>query len=341
MKIKDFQIKNFKSIRDVRLSCKKINLFIGEPNTGKSNLLEVFALLSFCAYKKNYELKDFVRFEKISNLFFDDDIGKNIVLKDTFEEIVFEFFVRDLKFYGVVEAKYVKNNAPFREETLFFELSFSNGGGNCSLSNFLKNYLYNIKFYRFKKQNVFADLQSSFLLPPYGDNLLSVLMSNKEIKGAVMQLLKQFNYRLMFRPQENKMEIIKEYDDILISIPYFLISDTFQRLIFYLSAILSNRNSVLILEEPESHTFPYYTKFLAECIALDNKDNQFFITTHNPYFLLSVLEKAKKDDVAIFVVYLEDYETKIKMLTEKEMEETLSEGIDFFFNLDRFIGEED
>jgi AAA15 family ATPase/GTPase len=52
MEIKDFQIKNFKSIKDVKLSCKKINLFIGEPYSGKSNLLEVFALLSFCTYKK-------------------------------------------------------------------------------------------------------------------------------------------------------------------------------------------------------------------------------------------------------------------------------------------------
>jgi len=40
-------IKNFKSIKEAQLSCKRINLFIGEPNTGKSNLLESIALLSY------------------------------------------------------------------------------------------------------------------------------------------------------------------------------------------------------------------------------------------------------------------------------------------------------
>ena len=30
------EIKNFKSIRALRLDCKRINVFIGEPNTGKS-----------------------------------------------------------------------------------------------------------------------------------------------------------------------------------------------------------------------------------------------------------------------------------------------------------------
>jgi len=199
-----------------------------------------------------------------------------------------------------------------------------------SIPAHLKDYFERIKFYHFKKQNTFNAKQSTFLFPPYGANLLALLMGNKELKNTITQLLKRFNYRLMFKPQENKIEIVKEYDEILISIPYFLISDTFQRLIFYLSAILSNKDSILILEEPESHTFPYYTKFLAECVALDDKNNQFFISTHNPYFLLSVLEKAKKDDVSVFVVYMKNYETKIKILTKEEIEETLSEGIDFF-----------
>ena len=30
------EIKNFRSIRALRLDCKRINVFIGEPNTGKS-----------------------------------------------------------------------------------------------------------------------------------------------------------------------------------------------------------------------------------------------------------------------------------------------------------------
>ena len=33
-------IKNFKSIKDLHLDCKRVNVFIGKPNVGKSNILE-------------------------------------------------------------------------------------------------------------------------------------------------------------------------------------------------------------------------------------------------------------------------------------------------------------
>ena len=104
-------------------------------------------------------------------------------------------------------------------------------------------------------------------------------------------------------------------------------------------AIKSNSNSVLIFEEPEAHAFPYYMKYLAERITLDK--NQYFISTHNPYFLLSIAESAPKKDIGVFITYFEDFQTKVKPLTENEVEEVLEKGIDIFFNLDSFIrGEE-
>ena len=38
-------IKNFKSIKDLHLNCKRVNVFIGKPNVGKSNILEGLGLL--------------------------------------------------------------------------------------------------------------------------------------------------------------------------------------------------------------------------------------------------------------------------------------------------------
>jgi AAA15 family ATPase/GTPase len=113
------------------------------------------------------------------------------------------------------------------------------------------------------------------------------------------------------------------------------VSDTLQRTIFHLFAILSNKDSFLVFEEPESHAFPYYTKYLAETIALDEKNNQYFVSTHNPYLLLPVLEKAPKEDVAVFITYFKDYQTKIKPLSAGEIEEIME--IDIFSNLDRFL----
>jgi AAA15 family ATPase/GTPase len=44
--ITKLSISNFKSVRKLDIDCKKVNLFIGEPNTGKSNILEAMALMS-------------------------------------------------------------------------------------------------------------------------------------------------------------------------------------------------------------------------------------------------------------------------------------------------------
>jgi AAA15 family ATPase/GTPase len=40
----NLEISNFKLIKHLGLDCKRINLFIGEPNTGKSNILEALGI---------------------------------------------------------------------------------------------------------------------------------------------------------------------------------------------------------------------------------------------------------------------------------------------------------
>ena len=120
------------------------------------------------------------------------------------------------------------------------------------------------------------------------------------------------------------------------SYPYALTSDTLQRIIFYTVAMVSNKDSVLVFEEPESNAFPYYTKYLGERIALD-ETNQFFIATHNPYLLSAIVEKGRKEDVQVFITYFKDYQTKVKPLTPDEVAELME--ADPFFNLDRFVEE--
>ena len=69
--ISKLSIRNFKSIKELDIDCARVNLFIGEPNTGKSNILEALGLLSWCA-DKDIPLRDFVRFEYMDNLFYDN-----------------------------------------------------------------------------------------------------------------------------------------------------------------------------------------------------------------------------------------------------------------------------
>ena len=79
--INELEIHNFKSIKDLTLPCKRFNIFIGEPNTGKSNILEALGLLSFIGvrqYVLDSSLDGFVRHEQTSQLFFDEEIGDAI-----------------------------------------------------------------------------------------------------------------------------------------------------------------------------------------------------------------------------------------------------------------------
>ena len=73
------EIKQFKSIRHLKLDCKRVNIFIGEPNTGKSNILESLGLVSFAPYARyGNDGKRFVRFERTGNLFYDEDLDEPI-----------------------------------------------------------------------------------------------------------------------------------------------------------------------------------------------------------------------------------------------------------------------
>ena len=195
-----------------------------------------------------------------------------------------------------------------------------------------------LRFYRFKRDVRFYGGAEKSLLPPDGRNLPSVLTMNEELREIVSEILGEFGYRLLIKPYEDELEIVREVEGALVSIPYSLVSDTLRRLIFHLAAIESNENAVITMEEPEAHAFPYYTKYLAERIALDDR-NQYFITTHNPYFLMAVLEKAPRREAAVFVTYLEGTETRVARLSDDKIEELMDMGADAFFNLESLARE--
>ncbi len=67
--ITKLSVSNFKSVRQLDIDCKKVNLFIGEPNTGKSNILEALGLLSWAARAFDNVLIDYVRLQITPDIF--------------------------------------------------------------------------------------------------------------------------------------------------------------------------------------------------------------------------------------------------------------------------------
>jgi signal recognition particle subunit SEC65 len=67
------------------------------------------------------------------------------------------------------------------------------------------------------------------------------------------------------------------------------------------------------LEEPESHLFPYLVNTMAEDLARAVQDGTYVIlSTHNPYLLVALLEKAPKDKLALYYVYMDDEKRKTR-----------------------------
>jgi hypothetical protein len=123
-----------------------------------------------------------------------------------------------------------------------------------------------------------------------------------------------------------------------IYLPYLTLSESLQRIIFYTAIVLGNKNMVVALDMPEAHMHPPHVKKLAELIAHD-ENNQYFITTYSPYMLISLIEKTPKDELNVFLTYKDCNETKVKTLTNEQIEEVLDMDVDVFFNLDRFLEE--
>jgi hypothetical protein len=322
--ITKLSIANFKSIRQLDLDCKKINLFIGEPNTGKSNILEALALLSWCARPGTASLTDYVRLQVVQNLFYDQLLDSPIRIS-TVGEPAAELHV------GLKNEHFILRHPSGNSD---WSVTLDYRATEVIIQGLRKFPGNSIRFFRFKDLTKYDDQGPGSLNPPNGSNLFSVVFSSKALRETMVEFFRKYGLRLVLKPQEGVFELQKQTDDLVFIFPYALASDTLRRIIFYTVAIASNKDSVLVFEEPESNAFPYYTKYLGERIALD-ETNQFFIATHNPYLLSAIVEKGRKEDVQVFITYFKDYQTRVRPLTPAEVSELME--ADPFFNLDRFV----
>ena len=140
---------------------------------------------------------------------------------------------------------------------------------------------------------------------------------------------------MMFDSGSQQIKAMRENGLDMFLVPFSSLADSLQRLIFYKAAIDSNYNKVICFEEPEAHTFPPYISNVVNDI-ISSKSNQFFITTHSPYVMSSLLESAG-EDVAVYVVDMEDNATVVKRLTDKQLQEAYDNGMDMFYNIETYL----
>ncbi|MCY3021227.1 MAG: AAA family ATPase [Planctomycetota bacterium] len=317
-------IENFKSIKMLTMDCRRVNVFIGEPNTGKSNILEALGILSWCGSGAGY-LSDFVRYRSLPNLFYDELLDEPVAIEAAGRPAV------------GIRIGFEKDAFFFRESGGRDAFAVLNHNGAATREGVQPSHAQPVRFYRFKEAGRFDGTEAEYLMPPDGRNLFSLVFASRRFREMMQEFFKPYGLTVVFRPQEKRFEVQKQADGVVVSYPYTLTADTLQRVIFYTMAIASNKESVLVFEEPESNAFPYYTKQLGERIALDDS-NQYFIATHNPYLLRAIVEKGKREDVNVAVTYFRGYRTLVKCLAQEQLDELLD--ADPFFNLSAFLEED-
>ena len=191
------------------------------------------------------------------------------------------------------------------------------------------------KKYDFINLDAFTNSFEEFLSPPGGSNLFEVIDQSDDLKNEFGKLFQQQGLDFVLSRDEQLIELQRRDGFYVVKYPFFSIADTFRRFMFYITAIESNKNSVIIFEEPEVHSFPPYVKAMAHRIV-DSEENQFFISTHSPYLLQTLIRELDKSQLSVFITYYKDYQTCVRQLTPEELQEAEDLSIDLFYNLSRY-----
>ena len=363
--IQTLQIQNFKSIRNLSLNCERINLFIGKPNAGKSNILEAVSLLG-AGYSKGKFMEGLIRYKSLFHLFNNYDTRNTIsLLTDSMSAELRK--INEDSFQFSIQPIYVKENAksysgsyePFESfkdmyVSTYGEMDYDNPNdydpltpliaqtrdlsiqpeGKVSYQKIFGHNRSPVKKYEFQQQSGRKE-SHSFLTPPHGGNFYQIARSHQELREEIKDFLQPNGLELLLDEETKRVFVVQREAASLISFPLHLVPDTFQRYIFHLAAIFSNENSVILFEEPETHSYAPYVDQLAQHILQDERNNQYFITTHNPYFLLPILQEER--NLAVFVTWFEDYQTHCRRLSEEEIREALNYGMGIFLNLDSLV----
>lgn len=334
------EIKNFKSIKDLRLDCKRVNVFIGKPNVGKSNILEGLGLLG-ASYDDDKYLNGAVRYNEIRDLYRDNNPEGSIEIRtdkisalldrlDVGENITEDRYdLRRESGYSTYRSFYLNNNGSVR--TLSAGI-FNERGVRDDFETYRTS---PIKKYDFKQLDSFKNTFSQYLLPPHGGNLYAVVNRNSDLWKEFGELFQEQDLEFVLSDHEQNFVLQKKEGPRVKQYPFFSIADTFRRFMFYITAIESNKNSVIVFEEPEVHSFPPYVKTMAHRIAF-SEENQFFVSTHSPYLLQTLIDELDESELAVYITYYKDYQTHARQLTTDELQEARDLSIDLFYNLSRY-----
>ncbi|MFN0050346.1 MAG: AAA family ATPase [Cytophagales bacterium] len=334
--IKTLKINNFKTIKELVLAdCRRINLFIGKPNAGKSNIIEALTLPSLSFYMKEniglvaenkakINIQNLFRVDEVRDLFFEGNIENKISI--ALYGANFEYALSYLKNENIFELQ--SYDGSFDRFDKFFTPKNEAGAVGTPVDMFV-----------FKSQVEPESTGFNLLMSPFGNNLGEVLYYHRDLLLLAKDFLKDTNSNIVIDEKTFTLKNqIQLEEGVIRSLPYESLADTFRRILFYVTVARHSLAPIIVLEEPEAHAYPPYVSFLAdELIAQTQK--QFFVVTHSPYLLNNLIENTPKEDLSVFVCGFDfkQKQTTAKRLSNEDLAEFLDYGVDIFFRIDKYL----
>jgi hypothetical protein len=334
--IKQLTIERFKSIKVLSLSCRKVNVFIGAPDTGKTNILESLYFLSRLGW--NWPLDSSLRIRQelgfdplFYRQFFDEPFRISTELTPPPDSHGPRTETVSAAIQGGPERRLQIDLGPSYSAVF---VGFGQAAHFPALE-WLRFYSYTTAEHWQYRTDLWQG--ASVITPPHGYNLLYIARHNNRIYDYLKETVAGLNWKLKFDPLSKTFRLSEVRKDEIVDYNLDLLSDSLKRQFFYGAIIQASANATLVFDEPDVFAFPPYPKALGEMIGSD-ESNQFFLTTHNPYFLTGVVEKTRAEDLAIFVCFRDrEGSTQAKLLLPDELPKVVDLGASVFFNLSEFV----
>lgn len=350
--IKNFRIDSFRGIKDLRLdNLKEINIITGDNNSGKTSVLEIINHLNAIDSVKNIaysttrgirqtQLFSFTPFERINYLFpiddeksvisysFETDKQYNVILeKENYFELLPESEVKKILGYKV------SNKNIINEELVDTE--------NMSLEFILNGKIIKkvdiSEFERIKRDSSSYQFIKTVYITPFrhtlNDIFLSDVLNNSELYEEMLSVLKEFDENIISINVDSsgQSSVRKRY--VILSknhkkaIPLELYGDGMKKAILLMSAVISAKNGILLLDEFETaiHTSAMdkiFTWIINTCMKLNV---QLFITSHSKEAIEKVLKCCPdlSDNINLYTLYKKNNNTLVRTLSCKEAIEVI------------------
>jgi len=351
--IEKIHIQNFKSIYDLELEVGRVNLFIGENGSGKSNLLEALVFVS--ASESNMLANEFLvsrglrvpEPELMRSAFEEEDKDKKITIaidyieKEKISEIYY-FFNNNQAYSKWSNETEINNKISFHRENLnsIPQKEWIEGNG------FVDHNLYDIQFYQklkssinFKNFIIYSPentalriFQKEGQIQPLGINgegLLKLLkvINNYEDKSYINTIIESLQLFNWFEDISIPSDISSMEDKVIIKDKYLYreftqrsANEGFLFILFYITLIVAKETpQAFAIDNIDASLNPKLcTKLMIILTDLAKKyDKQIFLTTHNPAILdgINLNDKEQK----IFVASRNDLgHTQMKQLTVED-----------------------